>query len=86
MLDIDGSNAVAMSITQLAYGDELVTTEENPEGTGEKWSARGFCRRAVVLPESDRSVFHRRLGKVQSARSIWNESASTIALISGYSL
>ena len=35
MIDVDGSNAFGFSITQLAYGDEMVTTEDNPEGTGE---------------------------------------------------
>ena len=50
MLNLDGENALGASVTQLNYGDEEVTTVQNPEGTGEKWSAQdlaislSYCR------------------------------------------
>jgi membrane-associated protease RseP (regulator of RpoE activity) len=78
MLDIDGTNAVGLSITQLAYGDEMVTTEDNPEGTGEKWSAQDF---AVALSYSRNLTDRFSIGGSAKYinQTIWNESASTIA-------
>jgi len=78
MLNLDGTNAVGMSITQLSYGEEDVTTPENPEGTGERWSAQDF---AVALSYSRNLTDRFSMGgsfKYISQR-IWNESASTFA-------
>jgi hypothetical protein len=78
MIDIDGSNAFGLSITQLAYGEEMVTTEDNPEGTGERWSAQDF---AIALSYSRNLTDRFSIGGSAKyiSQSIWNESASTVA-------
>ncbi|MEJ2635769.1 MAG: PorV/PorQ family protein [Calditrichia bacterium] len=38
-----GSSALGVSINQLDYGKEEITTALNPEGTGEKWSAQDIA-------------------------------------------
>jgi hypothetical protein len=78
MIDIDGSNAFGLSITQLAYGEDIVTTENNPEGTGEKWSAQDF---ALALSYSRNLTDRFSIGGSAKyiSQSIWNESASTVA-------
>jgi hypothetical protein len=51
LLNMDGDNALGLSLTQLNYGDEEITTVQSPEGTGENWSAQdlavaiSYCRR-----------------------------------------
>jgi hypothetical protein len=78
MIDVDGTNAFGLSITQLAYGDEPVTTEDNPEGTGERWSAQDL---AVTLSYSRNLTDRFSMGGSAKYinQSIWNESASTFA-------
>jgi hypothetical protein len=78
MIDVDGSNAFGLSITQLAYGEEMVTTEDNPEGTGERWSAQDF---AIALSYSRNLTDRFSIGGSAKyiSQSIWNESASTVA-------
>ena len=39
MINLDGQSAIGVSITQLDYGEELITTEVDQTGTGETWSA-----------------------------------------------
>lgn len=82
MIDVDGANAVGLSITQLAYGDEIVTTENSPEGTGERWSAQDF---AVALSYSRNLTDRFSIGGTAKyiSQSIWNESASTVAFDAG---
>jgi len=36
---LDDDNAIGISINQLDYGDEEITTAQEPNGTGENWSA-----------------------------------------------
>lgn len=78
MIDVDGTNAVGLSVTQLAYGEEMVTTEESPEGTGERWSAQDL---AVALSYSRNLTDRFSIGGTAKyiSQSIWNESASTFA-------
>ena len=78
MIDVDGSNAFGLSITQLAYGEDIVTTEDNPEGTGERWSAQDF---AIALSYSRNLTDRFSIGGSAKyiSQSIWNESASTFA-------
>jgi hypothetical protein len=78
MIDIDGTNAFGLSITQLAYGEDIVTTEDNPEGTGERWSAQDL---AVALSYSRNLTDRFSIGGSAKyiSQAIWNESASTIA-------
>ncbi len=78
MMNLDGTNAFGLSITQLDYGEEEVTTPDYPDGTGERWSAQDF---AVALSYSrmltDRFSIGGSAKYIQ--QSIWNESASTFA-------
>jgi hypothetical protein len=78
MMDVDGSNAFGLSITQLAYGEDIVTTEDSPEGTGERWSAQDF---AIALSYSRNLTDRFSIGGSVKyiSQSIWNESASTVA-------
>ncbi len=78
MLNVDDANAVGISITQLDYGEEEVTTAENPDGTGERWSAQDM---AIALSFS-RNLTNRFSmgGSIKYiSQTLWNESASTIA-------
>jgi hypothetical protein len=78
MVNIDGTNAFGLSITQLDYGEEEVTTPDNPDGTGERWSAQDF---AVALSYSRNLTDRFSIGGSAKyiSQSIWNESASTFA-------
>jgi len=78
MYNFGNENAVGLSLTQLDYGEEDVTTVSQPEGTGERWSAQdiaiaaSYCRRFT-----DRFSMGGSLKYVQ--QSIWNEAANTLA-------
>ena len=79
VINLDGSNAIGVSITQLNYGEELVTTEVAQNGTGEKWNAADL---AISLSYS-RSLTDRfsigGTGKFIQSK-IWNSSASSVAV------
>ena len=79
VLNLDGSNAVGVSFTQLSYGEELVTTEASQMGTGETWSASDV---AIGLSYSrnltDRFSIGGTLKYIQ--QRIWNETASSAAI------
>ncbi len=80
--NLDGENAIGVQITQLDYGEDDVTTVENPDGNGQKWSAADL---AVGLSYSRRLTDHFSIGgsvKYISER-IWNESANNIAFDAG---
>ncbi len=78
MLNLGGEDAIGLSLTQLDYGEEEVTTVALPEGTGERWSAQdlsialSYCRRLT-----DRFSMGATVKYVD--QRIWNESASTFA-------
>ncbi|PIU45197.1 MAG: hypothetical protein COS95_04910 [Ignavibacteriales bacterium CG07_land_8_20_14_0_80_59_12] len=79
MLNLDGTNAVGISLTQLNYGEEEVTRVDMPEGTGEKWDALDL---AVGVSYSRSLTDHFSIGgsvKYISQR-IWHESASAFAM------
>jgi hypothetical protein len=40
MLNLDGTNAVGLSLTNLNYGEDDVTTVLAPDGTGDRWTAQ----------------------------------------------
>jgi len=76
MISLDGENVVGLSLTQLDYGEDDVNTVTNPEGTGERWSAKDM---AIALSYSRRLTDRFSIGgsaKYINQR-IWNESAST---------
>jgi hypothetical protein len=78
MLNLDGSNAVAVSLTNLNYGEDDVTTVLAPDGTGERWTAQD-----VALALSYSRLLTDRFSMGGSVKyisqTLWNESASTIA-------
>lgn len=77
MYNLDGSNAFGLSLTQLDYGEDEVTTTLQPDGTGEKWTAQDL---AIGISYSRRLTDHFSLGGSAKyvTESIYNESASTV--------
>jgi len=77
MYNIDGQNAFGLSLTQLDYGEEEVTTVAAPEGTGDRWSAQDL---AISLSYSRRFTDHFSLGGSVKYidQSIWHESAKGV--------
>jgi opacity protein-like surface antigen len=78
MLNLDGTNAVGVSVTNLDYGENDVTTVLLPDGTGERWAAQDV---AIALSYSRRLTDRFSMGGSVKyiSQTIWNESASTIA-------
>jgi len=78
MLNLGDDNAIGVSVTQLDYGEEEVTTVALPEGTGERWSAQDL---SVGVSYNRRlTEFFSMGGTIKYIRQqIWNESASGFA-------
>lgn len=79
---LDEDNAFAISFNQLDYGQDEITTEQNPQGTGQFWDAADL---AIGLSYSRNLTDRFSIGgtfKYISTR-IWNESASAFALDMG---
>lgn len=76
---LDDDNAFAVSINQLDYGEEDITTPEQPQGTGAKWSANDL---AVGLSYARNLTDRFSIGGSVKyiTQKIWNESASAFAL------
>ncbi len=79
VLNLDGTNAIGISYTQLGYGEEQVTTVLQPEGTGEIWQASDL---AVGLSYARRLTDRFSIGGSGKyiQQKLWNESASAFAL------
>lgn len=79
MLAIDNNSMIGLSLTNLDYGSEEVTTVESPDGTGAQWSAADM---AIALTYSRRLTDRFSIGGSVKYinQSIWNESASTFGL------
>lgn len=75
----DDDNAVGVSVNQLDYGEEEITTPEQPNGTGQKWSASDL---AVSLSYSRNLTDRFSIGGTVKyiTQKIWNENASAFAL------
>lgn len=78
MLNLDGENAVGISLTQLDYGEEEVTTVSSPEGTDQRWSANDM---ALALSYSRKLTDRFSIGGSVKyiTQNIWNETASNVA-------
>src|SRR5690606_28394911 len=76
---LDENNSIGISVNQLDYGEEDITTPEQPTGTGEKWSASDI---AVGLSYSRNLTDRFSIGGTVKyiSQQIWNESASAFAL------
>lgn len=79
MINLDGQSAVGISITQLDYGEELITTETNQDGTGETWNASDI---AVGLTYARTLTDRFSIGGTAKyiQQKIWNVSASAFAM------
>jgi len=79
VINLDGTNAVGVSFTQLNYGEDIVTTDLEQAGTGEKWSASDL---AIALTYArnltDRFAIGGSAKYIQ--QKIWNSSASAMAV------
>lgn len=82
MLNLDGDNVVGFGLTLLDYGEEDVNTVANPEGTGERWSAKDM---AFSVSYSRRLTDRFSIGGTAKYinQRIWNESASTFTFDAG---
>lgn len=79
---LDEDNAIGLSVTNLAYGSDEVTTIAQPDGTGETWDANDW---AIGLSYSrnltdDFSIAGTAKMIIQQ---IWRESATGFALDAG---
>ncbi len=78
MYNLGNENAFGVSLTQLDYGEEDVTTVTQPEGTGERWSAQDISMAVSYNRRlTDRFAMGGSIKYIQ--QRIWNESASTFA-------
>jgi hypothetical protein len=72
-------DAVALSINQLDYGEEEITTEANPDGTGQRWSASDIALSLSYARNlTDRFSIGGTIKYIN--QKIWNESASAFAI------
>jgi len=79
VLNLDGTNAIGLSFTQLDFGEEKVTTVLQPEGTGQTWGAMDLVLAASYARSlTDRFSIGGSVKYIQE--KIWNENASAFAL------
>ena len=72
-------DAVAISINQLDYGEDDITTPYQPDGTGQKWSASDLALSVSYARNlTDRFSIGGSVKYIN--QKIWNESASAFAL------
>lgn len=76
---ISDDDAFAISINQLDYGSDDVTTPEQPNGTGQKWDAQDL---SVNLSYARNLTDRFSIGGTVKyiTQQIWNENASAFAL------
>jgi len=79
VFNFDGTNALGVSLTQLNYGEEEVTTVAIPEGTGERWGAADFAAALSYARNlTDRFSIGGNVKYIQE--KLWNETATAFAL------
>jgi len=79
VFNFDGTNALGVSLTQLNYGEEEVTTVMDPEGTGERWGATDFSAALSYARNlTDRFSVGGNVKYIQE--KLWNETATAFAL------
>ena len=75
---LDEDNSFGISLTQLDYGEDIVTTVTNPEGTGERWTASDMAFSVSFARNlSDRFSIGGSFKYI--TQRIWNETASAFA-------
>ncbi|MBN2410163.1 PorV/PorQ family protein [candidate division KSB1 bacterium] len=79
VFNFDGTNALGVSLTQLNYGEDDVTTVTDPEGTGERWGATDFTAALSYARNlTDRFSIGGNVKYIQE--KLWNETATAFAL------
>ncbi|RCK77525.1 MAG: hypothetical protein IGBAC_1834 [Ignavibacteriae bacterium] len=79
VISIDDENAVGLNFTYLDYGQEEITTIENPEGTQQYWDAADLAIGVSYARNlTDRFSIGGTIKYIQ--QRIWHTSASAIAL------
>jgi opacity protein-like surface antigen len=78
-INLDNTNSIGVSFTQLDYGEDIVTTVLNPEGTGERWNAQDI---AIGLTYARNLTDRFSIGGTVKyiGQQIYNESASAFAV------
>ncbi len=79
VLPLDGSSFLGFSVNAMTVGDEEITTESDPAGTGQYWNAQGL---AAGITYARRMTDQFSLGTTVKyiSERIWNESATAIAI------
>jgi opacity protein-like surface antigen len=78
-LALDRNNSIGVHFTQLDYGEDIVTTIDEPMGTGDRWSAMDI---AVGVSYARNLTDRFSIGGTAKYinQRIWSESASAFAL------
>ena len=79
---LNSDNALGLSVTNLNYGSDIVTTVSQPDGTGETWSASDW---AVGLSYARNLTDRFSIGGTAKMimQNIWHESATGFAVDAG---
>lgn len=78
-IKLDEDNSVGISVNQLAYGSEAITTVDQPNGTGQNWDAQDIAfGLSYARNLTDRFSIGGSVKYIQ--QRIYNESASAFAL------
>ncbi len=79
---LNEDNAIGLSVTNLNYGSDIVTTVSQPDGTGETWSASDW---AVGLTYARNLTDRFSIGGTAKLimQNIWHESATGWAVDAG---
>jgi hypothetical protein len=75
---LDENNSIGVSLTQLDYGEDMVTTVTAPEGTGERWTASDIAF-GVSYARNLTDRFSIGGSCKYITQRIWNETASAFA-------
>jgi hypothetical protein len=76
---LDENNAIAVSVNQLDYGEEEITTAEEPNGTGQMWDAMDIAIGVSYARNlTERFSIGGTIKYIQ--QRIWNESATAFAV------
>ena len=77
--NFDNTNSIGISFTQLDYGEDIVTTVLDPEGTGERWDAMDM---SIGLSYARNLTDRFSIGGTVKyiSQQIYNESASAFAV------
>jgi len=79
VLSLGRNNAIGIHLTQLNYGEDMVTTIDQPMGTGDRWSAMDLA--AGISYSQNLTDFFSIGGSLKYINQrIWDESASAIAM------